>query len=313
MGRFGRHSAVISSDDVRNFCVLEQYYSVPYNAIAEKIKAKMSLEEFQEMWEDAFNAVIKDFDMKLAKLWDDMLKKIQKDGFHVEAGQSGGLTTAEILTSYVEFGYEDVSCIKHSFNSLYEMANSNSEALRRLIKKFDKQTGMMTQSVRMLPRLYGASFTIGQEYLASIMDSLDLLLVDADDDDLSIDSTKSIASNNDTTAQMADELEWLRDNASKEMTKEDLESIVAHRGFHNNNDQIHNRPLENTLSSFEQIWTAGISLCECDIAMTRDGKIVMAHDETFERLALVITAPCSLFLCHFSAFTQIFLIYLYTD
>ena len=80
------------------------------------------------------------------------------------------------------------------------------------------------------------------------------------------------------------------------MTKEDLGSIVAHRGFHNNNDQIHNRPLENTLSSFEQIWTAGISLCECDIAMTRDGKIVMAHDETFERLALVIKVPCSFFM-----------------
>lgn len=55
------------------------------------------------------------------------------------------------------------------------------------------------------------------------------------------------------------------------------------------NDNSHTRPLENTLNSFEQVWSSGLNLCECDVALTKDQKIVMAHDETFQRLALCET------------------------
>ena len=57
-------------------------------------------------------------------------------------------------------------------------------------------------------------------------------------------------------------------------------------------DRSDNRPVENTLSSFEQVWTAGIGICECDVALTKDGKIVMAHDDNFSRLALL--ADCNI-------------------
>lgn len=33
-------------------------------------------------------------------------------------------------------------------------------------------------------------------------------------------------------------------------------------------------------------WAGGIELCECDVALTKDEKLVLAHDEDFSRLAL---------------------------
>ena len=40
------------------------------------------------------------------------------------------------------------------------------------------------------------------------------------------------------------------------------------------------------LSSMEVAWTQGIHLCECDIAITKDEVLILAHDENFSRLAL---------------------------
>ena len=40
-----------------------------------------------------------------------------------------------------------------------------------------------------------------------------------------------------------------------------------------------------------QAWAAGAKYCECDIALTSDGHIVLCHDDTFERLALFPNSP----------------------
>ena len=68
---------------------------------------------------------------------------------------------------------------------------------------------------------------------------------------------------------------------------------MAHRGFHNVKDRSDRRPLENSLSAYETAWTHGIHLCECDIALTKDEKLVLAHDEDFSRLALDSSDPNS--------------------
>jgi len=60
--------------------------------------------------------------------------------------------------------------------------------------------------------------------------------------------------------------------------------LVSHRGFHSRNDALH-RPLENTVSAYEQAWAAGVHYCECDIALTLDGKLVLCHDAHLKRLA----------------------------
>lgn len=63
-------------------------------------------------------------------------------------------------------------------------------------------------------------------------------------------------------------------------------SVMKSRGFHHIKDRNDKRPIENSLSAYEIAWTAGIELCECDIAMTKDEKLILAHDENFMRLAL---------------------------
>lgn len=38
-------------------------------------------------------------------------------------------------------------------------------------------------------------------------------------------------------------------------------------------------------------WTSGIHLCECDIALTKDERIILAHDANFARLGMDPTSP----------------------
>lgn len=56
--------------------------------------------------------------------------------------------------------------------------------------------------------------------------------------------------------------------------------LLAHRGA------CREAP-ENTLAAFEQALTAGCDGCECDVQLSRDGTLVVFHDETLERLAAV--------------------------
>lgn len=147
----------------------------------------------------------------------------------------------------------------------------------------------MEQSIGVLPMLYTASFTVALQYLAHAIETLRELMQEEEElmsSDLSTASLSSSA-NKGSVPFRAEEAEWFRDSCAVELTRLDLQTVVAHRGFHNVNDESDNRPLENTLASFEQVWTAGVYLCECDIAMSKDEKIVMAHDECFQRLALV--------------------------
>jgi len=81
------------------------------------------------------------------------------------------------------------------------------------------------------------------------------------------------------------ELEWLN-RLTSSLPQEELSKLVAHRGFHHIADRNDKRPLENSRDAYETAWTSGIHLCECDIALTKDEKLVLAHDEDFSRLAL---------------------------
>jgi hypothetical protein len=81
------------------------------------------------------------------------------------------------------------------------------------------------------------------------------------------------------------ELDWLK-LLVKSISHELLPKLVSHRGFHSIKDHSDKRPLENSLSAYEIAWTSGIELCECDIALTKDEKLVLAHDENFMRLSL---------------------------
>ena len=81
------------------------------------------------------------------------------------------------------------------------------------------------------------------------------------------------------------ELSWLRDLV-RSIPPPEIGGVVSHRGFHWPSDRSDTRPLENSLEAYEAAWTSGIHLCECDIALTKDERLVLCHDEDFSRLAL---------------------------
>ena len=47
------------------------------------------------------------------------------------------------------------------------------------------------------------------------------------------------------------------------------------------------------LGRYETAWTAGLQLCECDIAVTADEHIVLAHDSSYHRMSLLCVPPPS--------------------
>ena len=87
-----------------------------------------------------------------------------------------------------------------------------------------------------------------------------------------------------------EELEWLHDMVAG-IDPTYIPHMVAHRGFHSPLDRSDVRPLENSLTAYEAAWTNGLHLCECDIALTKDERIILAHDENFARLGMDPTSP----------------------
>lgn len=55
-----------------------------------------------------------------------------------------------------------------------------------------------------------------------------------------------------------------------------MSRLIAHRG---NSSEAP----ENTFAAFDSAIDAGITLLECDVQMTRDGRVVVIHDATLER------------------------------
>mmetsp|Transcript_11459 Transcript_11459/g.14186 ORF Transcript_11459/g.14186 Transcript_11459/m.14186 type:complete len:685 (-) Transcript_11459:209-2263(-) len=177
---------------------------------------------------------------------------------------------------------------------------------------------------KLLPQLYASNFVTGQNLLETGLELLRIHLEMDGADDLHEDEKKeSMAHESDTMTLYEDkedeeeeaptrsffplfkskretsveskrnEFAWLRNLVTNHLTNGQIQHLVAHRGFHCNNDRVDGRPLENSLSAYESAWTSGVTLCECDIALTQDEKLILAHDENFTRLALDPTSPYS--------------------
>ncbi len=54
---------------------------------------------------------------------------------------------------------------------------------------------------------------------------------------------------------------------------------VGHRGFGNNLGEDASRPIENTVPAFRKAFEAGARMVELDVQRTRDGEIVIFHDD----------------------------------
>ncbi len=87
----------------------------------------------------------------------------------------------------------------------------------------------------------------------------------------------------------AQEFRWLQDTVAqvkKDHGQDLMDKLVSHRGFHCASDSHDRRPLENTRDAYELAWAAGVTLAECDVVATKDGVIVLNHDDDLQRLSL---------------------------
>ena len=84
--------------------------------------------------------------------------------------------------------------------------------------------------------------------------------------------------------RLSSELRWLRNTVAR-LSPALLPHLVSHRGFHSTKDLSH-RPIENSIDAYEWAWNAGVKLCECDVAVTLDGYLVLCHDEDLSRLSI---------------------------
>ena len=211
-----------------------------------------------------------------------------------------GLKQDEAIAMFVSSMEEGKSReLFFTIKKIRSTAAMNCEALRKLVKKFDKRAlarGDDHLTSTLLYELYSASFSSYlslEGYIETLRDSLvvsedeDGQDEDSDNESYSYQEKGTFSSHHDATAvkRRADEQSWLSSMLAF-IPPSDLSALVAHRGFHSPLDGSSRRPLENTLSAFEMAWSAGIQLCECDVALTRDEKLVLAHDEDFSRLAL---------------------------
>ncbi len=323
MVKFGRHLQFYlecEHDNAEN-----SHYIVPYNQLRDdqiegtggsRYDPQASASIFEESWRNALHRARTDFDESMSSCWKDIFGAISK------ISHSRGASLEAALRLYVPtVGVTLSQDLLVFLKGLDAATTMNSEALRKLVKKFDKHGNAgdpgVTLSDVLLPELYCANFYLGQFTLEMAINTLRELLDDlGSEDSYGCDSSRdeekkgdSVYSSKNTTIgsgrrsnwkaleteeeqqesitviRRADEMSWLQDMIRR-FPRDIIRHAVAHRGFHNPKDRSDLRPLENSLSAFEAAWSNGIHLCECDVALTKDEKIVLAHDDDFTRLAL---------------------------
>lgn len=298
MVNFGGHSkAVRASLNAGN---AEQLYLVHYNDLKALIfdlhehGNEVKRIEFSKQWQDALREASYDLQEALLEVWKIVFEATQ------EHQASRGAPPGTALQHYFEVaGSEAASEIRTRLTMIHTAASTNFESLRKLVKKFDKHhhhrddkdEPLPILSTSLLPILYSSNVFSCQAMLEGSIQVLRTLInqnYEGDDDDehfLPLSRIDSEAGHDIQVESRMNELDWLRRLVST-ITDGKLSRLVAHRGFHHIQDRNDKRPLENSLAAYELAWTSGIQLCECDVALTKDEKLVLAHDEDFQRLAL---------------------------
>ena len=340
-----RHDDGSSSIQHRTTTSTASRYIVPYNVLRDAIQSpvvtcatagndlnNITPDSFISAWKEAFVKANRDYTESINLCWRgifDFISSYEQEEQHNKNNcikpkfTARGMELMDAIKVYTQIN--DVATSRDLLNFLkdiYNAAEINYQALRKIVKKFDKKyhnndkdaeangggSGRkMLLSPFLLPELYSSSLFVGRgtlnitiSYLRESIEELTSSTSNSEEDSIgsnelnkSLNPTNMVAENDDgaideesqVVMKRNEELQWLN-NTIKKIPQSELRHIVAHRGFHNPQDRSDNRPLENSLSAFETCWSAGIHLCECDVALTKDEKLVLAHDENFSRLAL---------------------------
>ena len=293
MVKFGGHIEAVREGD------LKELYLVPYNEIKglgfEKVDdiGDDIIEKFSKAWNESLIAAENDFRVSRKKLWNDLFTTLAEKFPNKIRGLHPGNAIKMFVDNVPPTKAQELLA---RLTQIHAAATTNSEGLRKLVKKFDKNRDKQ-MSLELLPALYTSSLYAGQNM---ILDGIGLLreLLEGDDNSSSQQETNNfkpmIRHDSDAHHQQSvnvryEELDWLK-RLVVSLPPPLLPHLVAHRGFHHIKDRNDKRPLENSQSAYELAWSSGIHLCECDIAITKDEKLVLAHDENFMRLALDSTS-----------------------
>jgi hypothetical protein len=297
----------------------------------EHANAHFFTNRFETEWRIALKRASADFERAMGLFWTEVFQGIIQHKDEGEEGDDAirGALPDAALQLYVTFAPADEAQNLFSFlKDIYATALINAEALRKLSKKFDKHhidklrmndINVHSFSAKLLPEVYASNFTVGLASVDAVLALLRVFLnideeeslgdgeelrankhlkrlttMDIDSRELAVLSGGYFGNKKDLDAELVkkrkEELEWLR-NMVEGIDPMYVPSLVGHRGFHNVHDRSDVRPLENSLMAYEAAWTSGIHLCECDIALTKDERIILAHDENFARLGMDPTSP----------------------
>ena len=332
MVNFGGHIKAVGEGENKG----TNLYLIPYNEVkkfAEASSSSFTEQDFVARWRECLDLASADLSQALALLWEAIFASILKnddddddDDNHSTAVASlreiRGAKLATAISLYVEkVGAEQARLLLTHMTHIHTSALTNSEGLRKLVKKYDKhhQPSSVNQqqqlpkrkllSASLLPLLYSSNLLGGQAVLldsiaiirallaaqeqqqqtASVVEQQQANEMDEDDDNDAgfrpLQREDSEFQHHKTVEGRIEELDWLKRLISS-ISSTELDSLVAHRGFHHIQDRNDKRPLENSLAAYEMAWISGVRLCECDIALTKDGKLVLAHDDDLKRLAL---------------------------
>ncbi|KAL3923963.1 MAG: hypothetical protein SGILL_001338 [Bacillariaceae sp.] len=305
MVKFGGHVEAIREGDL----LTSNLYLLPYNEMKSMIfeahgeapeetnggqeNGDDGGKEFIELWTQALDDAEEDFRKARKEIWQTIFAVISSsksdDNKDSPAVAIRGAHPGNALKLYVDCVPDKVQAqeLLGRMKDVYRSAEVNSEGLRKIVKKYDKNKTTQLSGI-LLPSLYASNLYTGQKM---IEDSIGLLRELLQEEDISGHFKPLIKNNSEFRHQESvdlrmKEVEWLKSLVSSFPEDGLLSHLVAHRGFHHIKDRNDKRPLENSLSAYEMAWTCGVHLCECDIAITKDEKLVLAHDENFQRLSL---------------------------
>mmetsp|Transcript_7466 Transcript_7466/g.8653 ORF Transcript_7466/g.8653 Transcript_7466/m.8653 type:complete len:263 (+) Transcript_7466:81-869(+) len=169
MVKFGRHVQFFLENDHKG----SDLYIVDYNEIRDKYipnnktdqSESSSRDLFIENWKTCLNRATVDFQRAMTQIWSTVFDGI----FKSNPAESRGALPDDALRFYIQSASEnEVHELLAELCQIHAAALTNAEALRKLVKKYDKDAEKKSEQVlssTLLPIVYSANFTIGQSTL----------------------------------------------------------------------------------------------------------------------------------------------------
>lgn len=240
MVKFGRHlQFYLECDELKSD--KSKPYIVPYKDIRGAIGE--SQEEFEKLWLDSLNAVSKDYTQRSRELWQQIFSDLFRSSEH-DLNALRGLPHDDAVQLYLSTMSEKRSRdLLTTVKRLHSNASMNGEALRKLVKKYDKQAtarGDDILTTSLLPELYSSPVMDAPALERYIEILRDELVGSEEEEEQSLDEymtsikVKTELSSSSKDAQdvqrRASEMFWLHDLIENKIPQAYTPMLVAHRG-----------------------------------------------------------------------------------